>query len=165
MASRPDTVSTPQKIVRDVEVEEWGFEVQLEQVCFIIVKARQFDAKEEEVDPDDASNGADDGMIEVLEDTEDDPVRAELIAFIGALNDDAQIDLVALAWIGRGDGDRSDWDDLRQEAEARHHDRPRGVGDERTASYLLGLPLLADYLEEGLATFGQSCLALEADHL
>ncbi len=155
MARRPE--KAPSKKVVDVEVEEWAFEVTPEQICFVVVKAREFDVKEGETDPDEGSNATDDGMIDVLEDGADDPVRQELVEFIGALNDDAQIDLVTLAWIGRDDGDRSDWAELREQATARHNDR--------TATYLLGLPLLADYLEEGLAAFGQSCLELESEHL
>ncbi|HTP92176.1 MAG TPA: DUF3775 domain-containing protein, partial [Xanthobacteraceae bacterium] len=50
---------------------------------------------------------------------------------------------------GRGDGTIEDWDELRAEA-ARAHNK-------RTASYLLGMPLLPDYLEEGLSQFGLSC--------
>jgi hypothetical protein len=50
-----------------------------------------------------------------------------------------------------------DWDDLRAEA-ARVHNR-------RTASYLLGIPLLPDFLEEALAAFGRSCEEFEEDHL
>ena len=33
----------------------------------------------------------------------------------------------------------------------------KGVGDQHTADYLLGTPLLADYLEESLSQFGHSC--------
>jgi hypothetical protein len=36
---------------------------------------------------------------------------------------------------------------------------------EQTASYLLGMPLLADYLEEGLSLFGQSCEDFEINRL
>jgi hypothetical protein len=46
----------------------------------------------------------------------------------------------ALTWLGRGDGGLEDWRELRAEA-ARAHNR-------RTATYLLGIPLLADYLGE-----------------
>jgi len=31
----------------------------------------------------------------------------------------------------------------------------------RTADYLLGIPLLADYLEEALAQFGLSCASVQ----
>ena len=128
-----------------------------EKVCFIVVKAREFDVKDVVTDPDDASNASDDNMISVLEDHGDDPVANELRGFIGALNEDEQADLVALAWLGRGDGTIDDWRELRAEA-ARAHNK-------RTASYLLGMPLLADHLEEALAQFGRSCDDFEMGHL
>jgi len=112
-------------------------------IATIIAKARQFDAKDVVTDPDSGSNASDDAMLSVLEDHGDDPVRSELIAIIRGLNEDEQIDLVALTWLGRGDGELSDWDDIRAEA-SRAHNR-------RTAQYLLGIPLLGDYLEEALA--------------
>jgi len=120
-----------------------------EKLCFIIAKAREFDVKDVVTDPDDASNPTDDAMLAVLEDHPDDPVLQELTGFIGALSEDEQIDLVALSWLGRGDGTIDDWDDLRAEA-SRAHNR-------RTASYLLGMPLLSNHLEDALAQFGTSC--------
>jgi hypothetical protein len=71
---------------------------------FIVAKARRFDAKDGLTDPESGSNASDDGMRSVLEDRKDDPVRAELVSFIHDLNEDEQIDLVALSWLGRGDG-------------------------------------------------------------
>jgi hypothetical protein len=125
-----------------------------EVVCFIALKAREFDTKDEPSENDPASNATDDEMRAVLEDHEDDPVAEELRAAIFALTEDQQIDLVTLAWLGRGDGDLSDWDALRADAaEAR-------TGP--TWRYLLGLPMLGDYLEEGLAAFGLSCSLTEA---
>ncbi len=120
-----------------------------EKVCFIIVKARDFDAKDVVTDPDDSSNATDDAMLSVLEDHKDDPVVQEISAAIFGMSEDEQIDLVTLAWLGRGDGTLDDWDELRAEA-ARAHNK-------RTAAYLLGMPLLPDHLEEGLAQFGMSC--------
>jgi hypothetical protein len=120
-----------------------------DKVCFIVVKAREFDVKDLVTEPDPASNPTDDGMISVLEDHKDDPVYREISAFIGALTEDEQIDLVALAWLGRGDGTIEDWPELRAQAASEHN--------RRTAHYLLGLPLLPDYLEEGLSLFGESC--------
>jgi hypothetical protein len=128
-----------------------------EKVCFVIVKAREFDVKDVVTDPGDASNATDDSMISVLEDHRDDPVAAEIHGFIGALNEDEQTDLVALAWLGRGDGTIEDWDELRAEAARLHNPR--------TASYLLGMPMLADHLEEGLSEFDQSCDEFEMGHL
>lgn len=119
-----------------------------EKLGFIIAKAREFDVKDVVTDPDDASNPVDDGMLAVLEDHPDDPVLDELRGFIGAMTEDEQIDLVALAWLGRGDGGVEDWAALREEA-SRAHNR-------RTASYLLGLPLLPNHLEDGLSQLGLS---------
>ena len=120
-----------------------------EKVCYIIVKARQFEAKDVVADPDSGSNPVDDGMVSVLEDQPDDPVYVELTAFIGALDQDEQIDLIALTWLGRGDASVDEWDDLRTEAARTHA--------ERAVAYLLGLPLLPEHLEEGLSQFGRSC--------
>jgi hypothetical protein len=120
-----------------------------EKVCYIIVKAREFDAKDVVTDPDDASNPTDDAMVSVLEDHRDDPVVQEIAAAIFAMSEDERVDLVTLVWLGRGDGSLEDWDELRAEA-ARSHNK-------RTASYLLGMPLLPDYLAEGLAQLGYSC--------
>ena len=64
-----------------------------EKVGFLIEKAREFDAKDVPADPDSGSNGADDGMIDVLEDNGADPVVREITGFIDALTEDEQIDL------------------------------------------------------------------------
>lgn len=128
-----------------------------ENVCFIIVKARELDVQDVVTDPDSGSNASDDGMASVLEAHANDPTRSELIEFIEALSEGEQIDLVALLWLGRGDGTLEDWIDLREEAERQHNDR--------TAAYLLGEPLLADHLEEGLSQFGFSCAEFEEDRL
>lgn len=128
-----------------------------EKVCFVAVKAREFFAKDIVSIPDDGSNPTDDKMIAVLEDHPDDPVVEELKGFIGALTEDEQIDLVALAWLGRDDGTTDDWDELRDQA-SRAYNR-------RTASYLLGMPLLPEHLEDALSQFGCSCEEFEMGHL
>ncbi len=119
-----------------------------EKVCYVVVKAREYDVKDVVTIPDEGSNATDDAMVSVLEDRPDDPVAQELRGFIGAMTEDEQVDLVALTWLGRGDGTADDWDELRAEAARAHNNR--------TASYLLGMPLLADHLEEGLSKFGCS---------
>jgi Protein of unknown function (DUF3775) len=120
-----------------------------EKVCYIISKARQFEAKDVVADPESGSNAADDRMVDVLEDQAEDPVYEEPTAFIATLDEDEQVDLIALTWLGRGDASIDEWDDLHSEAA-----RAR---NERTAAYLLGLPLLPEHLEEGLSQFGRSC--------
>ena len=125
--------------------------INIDKVCTIIAKARQFDAKEANSDPDSGSNAFDDGMADVLEDlpTGQDATRLEIVEFIRALDEDEQINLVALAWVGRGTYDLSEWNEALREARSEHN--------KRVAEYLLGLPLLGDYLEEGLAAFGENC--------
>ncbi len=124
-----------------------------EKVAAILSKARQFDVKDVVTDPGSGSNASDDAMLSVLEDHASDPARSELSAMIRALNVDEQVDLVALAWLGRGDGDIGDWADIRREADRAHN--------RRTAQYLIGMPLLSDYLEEALSQFGHSAEEFE----
>jgi hypothetical protein len=88
----------------------------------------------------------------VLEDDGSDPVITELTSFIRALNEDEQLDLVALMWLGRGDGTIDEWDELRSRAiEARGEYRNART---ETARYLLGEPMLGDFLADGLDAFG-----------
>jgi len=137
--------------------EETELEISPESVCFVIIKAREFDAKDEVSEPDPGSNPTDDKMTAVLEDHEDDPVVQELTSFIEAMSDDQQIDLVALAWLGRGDYSADDWPSVREQAAEAHN--------ERTAAYLLGIPMLGDFLEEGLTMLGYSCEPFEINRL
>ncbi len=129
----------------------------LEKVCYVIVKAREFDAQVPIDDPDSGSNPADDRAIDALEALADDPTFEELKSFIDSLSEDEQIDLVALTWLGRGDFTIDEWDDARAEA--------ANARSDHTASYLLGIPLLGDYLEEGLAAHELSCAEFEFNRL
>lgn len=129
-----------------------------EKVCFVIVKAREFDAKDEVTEPDPGSNPSDDKDVEILEDHGDDPVVEELTSFINSLSQDEQIDLVALSWLGRDDYDAVDWPSVREEAAGAYNART-------TASYLLGTPMLGDFLEEGLSMLGFSCEEFEINRL
>ena len=128
-----------------------------EKVCFVIIKAREFDVKDAVTDPDPGSNPSDDNDAAVLEDHRDDPVVEELTSFINSLSEDEQIDLVTLAWLGRDDYSAGDWAEVRQEASRAHN--------KRTANYLLGMPLLGDFLEEGLSMLGYSCEEFEINRL
>ncbi len=119
----------------------------LDSVAFIILKAREFDVKVADSDPDSGSNPADDGQTDVLEDKADDPVQEELLSAINGLRPDQQVRLVALAWLGRGTFDLDEWGEALKTARDEHN--------KRTGEYLLGLPLLGDYLEDGLAMFGE----------
>jgi len=131
--------------------------ISAEKVCFIIVKAREFDVKVDPVEPDPGSNPGDDDEREVLEDYSDDATLEELRGAIDELNDDEVVDLIALAWVGRGDFAKEDWESARALARERH--RPH------SAAYLIGMPALGDYLEEGLEALGHSCADFASGHL
>jgi hypothetical protein len=62
---------------------------------------------------------------------------------------------VALAWIGRGTFAPEDLDEAVETA--------RNERVNATSRYLLGMPLLADYLEEGLDKLGISVEDAESD--
>mgnify|MGYP001814766783 FL=1 len=76
------------------------------------------------------------------------PAEAEMISYISDLAQGAQIDLVSIMWLGRDEGP-DDWDEAQRIATEEHNDH--------TAQYLVGTPLLADYLEEGLTRIGRDC--------
>jgi len=122
-----------------------------EKVFFIVSKAHQFEMEASE--PDLISDLEDDdaGEGRVGRDTD----LTELSGFISDLNVDEQIDLVALMWLGRGDGDLDSFRDLRNEAADAHNNR--------TAAYVLGTPMFADYLDEAMSMFGLSSEDFEGD--
>src|SRR3974390_633846 len=151
MAQKLDTSEVP------VDTDEGPLTISPEKVCFLIMKAREFDAKDEVTEPDPGSNPSDDKDWEVLEDHADDPVVEELTSLIDSLSEDEQIDLVALAWLGRDEYSASDWTAVREEATRAHN--------ERTAAYLLGMPQLSDFLEGGLSLLGRSCEEFEIGRL
>ena len=118
----------------------------VEVVSYIIVKAREFDAKVEPVDEKPASDEADDGEGIILEDFADDPTYQELREAIDDLDEDAGYELVAMMWIGRGTYDAEDWEEALETA--------RDEAINSTADYLIGTPRLGDFLEEGLTALG-----------
>jgi hypothetical protein len=145
----------PTKRIDTVETTE--LQISPEKVCFVVIKAREFDVKDAVTEPDPGSNPSDDQMAAVLEDHADDPVMEELSSFIGAMREDEQIDLVAMAWLGRGDYTAVDWPSVCEEAARAHN--------QNTSAYLLGMPMLGDFLEEGLALLGYSCEPFEMNRL
>ena len=123
--------------------------IPLEKLAFIIAKAREFDA-EVPIEPD-AATGSDppnDDERQVLLDTPDNPTEQELRNAIDGLGIIERQELLALMWLGRGDYDADGWSEtLREAAEA----TIANVTD-----YLVGTPLLGDYLEEGADALGLS---------
>lgn len=117
-------------------------------LAFIVLKARAYDAQVPPVDPDDASNAADDRFVDALEGDRDNLVGRELRTAIADLDADAQAALVALAWIGREDFEPEEWDEAHAAARERR--------ESHTWRYLMGLPMLGDLIEEGAAKLGVS---------
>jgi len=123
-------------------------DINTDKVCFVAAKAGERDA-EDEVTAADDSNPTDDQSTYVLTDEAYGPISRELIAFIDALDDDEQAELVSLMWIGRGDYSPQEWRVAIAEAKARK--------EMKTSRYLLGISLLSDYLKAGLAEFDLDC--------
>jgi len=144
VANRKET-----RMAKNEELPPPELNISADKVCYIILKAREFDVKVEPSESDPGSNATDDDTRDVLEDYGDDPTLAELRSAINDLNDDEVIDLIGLAWVGRGDFGREGWLEAKALARERHK--------RKSADYLMGMPALGDYLEEGLATLGHSC--------
>jgi len=81
----------------------------------------------------------------------------ELHAFIDALNDDEKAQLTAVAWVGRGAFEPEDFDEAVATAMAE--------ATTPTASYLMGMPHLAENLEAGLDALGIDVAGEEEDLL
>ncbi|MGZ6253915.1 MAG: DUF3775 domain-containing protein [Candidatus Binataceae bacterium] len=135
-----------------------GMEIALETVCYVINRARELLADLSPLDEESGKRSRDDAAREELpeEDTSEiveSPAYNELKDFIDSLSEDEQVELVALTWIGRGTYTADDWDEAVEVAREEH--------SKHTGVYLLGQPLLAEELEEGLSEFGLSCEDVE----
>ncbi len=129
-------------------------DIALETVCYIINRAREVMADLDPLEDEPGHHAPDDVMRDELPEEDapgvvENPELDDLKAYIDALNEDEQADLVALTWIGRGTYTAEDWDEA---VEVAHEEHPK-----RVARYLLSQPLLADELEEGLSEMGFSC--------
>jgi len=122
-----------------------ALEISPTKVGYVIVKARECAAK---VAAWDDGATTDHDADSILESFSEDGTRAELKGYIRDMNEDEQASLVALAWIGRGSFGPEELDEALDTARTEHVNR--------TEDYLLGMPLLADYLEEGLERLGYS---------
>lgn len=131
-----------------------ALEISPTKVGYVIVKARECAAKVASWDdPETSDHDAD----TILESFSEDATREEVSAFIRDLNQDEQASLVAIAWVGRGSFLPEEFEEAMATA--------RRERVNRTEEYLLGLPLLADYLEEGLERLGYSVEEIEDDVL
>lgn len=128
-------------------------DIALEVVCHVIHRARELVADLNPLDDEPGKHAVDDTAEELPEEDagglSDSTEYEELKEYIHNLNEDEQIELVALTWVGRGTYTADDWDEAVEVARDEH---PKNA-----ARYLLSQPLLADELEQGLDEFGLSC--------
>lgn len=127
-------------------------DIALDKICELILRVRAIDVKEGPTDPASGSNPIDDGSIDSLTSSPDDATEAELRDVIAGLNDDERMDLIALVYIGRGDMEPEEWGDAVRLAREREE-----ASSLSTADWLIGIPNLADLLDEGLNAMGRSC--------
>ena len=130
----------------------------LETLCRIIIRARENEAQVPAQDPDEDADNVDDFddedeggavALSALEDELNTGVEEELRAMLDDLADDQLAETLALAWVGRGTYDASEWEDAC--AEAAENDSESAIDE------LMDMPLLASHLEGGLAAFDYSC--------
>jgi hypothetical protein len=121
--------------------------IPLEKLAYIVEKAREFDA-EVPSDVEEGSNAADDDERQILLDTPDNPTEQELRDAIDGLGVPERQELLALMWLGRGDYDAESWSEALRQA--------RETQSSTETNYLVGTPLLGDYLEEGASALGLS---------
>lgn len=120
-----------------------------ENVCRLVELAREFHVKEGSVLPEDSSHSLDEIPLDVLQSNPDDTVLDEFRAVVNDLEPSQQQEVVALLWLGREDDTIEGWESLLGIA------RDEWTPD--TADYLLAHPMLADFLQDGLAQHGHSC--------
>ena len=116
-------------------------------VRFIIDKVHEFHSREDVTFPEENEAEAinEDLAQQFATDFAGDPYYQELSTTIDDLEPDQQMTLVALMWVGRGDYLLGEWEEALEYAEE--------AWTEHTAEYLIGTPLLADYLAEALQQF------------
>ncbi len=122
--------------------------IALESVCRLILRLREFEALVPDSDPDDASNPTDDGQIDAIEDDGENPAEQEVRAIVDDMAEDEQAEVIALALVGRGTYDASEWADALEAAADETSD---------AADWMLQQPTLSTDLEAGLAAFDLSC--------
>jgi hypothetical protein len=127
----------------------------LDTICRLILRAKELEAQVPAADPDEDPEDVDDyddeggETLSVLEDELNDGVEEEVEALLDELADDQLAEIVALAWVGRGTYDASEWDDAMAEA--------TDLDPKERLDELTDMPLLAGHLEAGLAAFDYSC--------
>ena len=119
-------------------------EISPRKVARVIMRARELGSKVARWDtPGDVADSD-----SILESRSSDGTEGELRSYIADMNNDEQASLVAIAWIGR---DTFDADELEEAIATAKSEK-----SSPTADYLMGMPLLSDFLESGLDALGIS---------
>lgn len=127
--------------------------VSLETVCRLIIRAREMEAQVPGLTADEEENPLDaDDEYAVMDDETNTAIEEEMVAALDELPDDQVAEVLALAWVGRGTYDASEWDEALEEANDRSGESP--------AEQLMEMPMLAGYLDAGLAAFDLSCTGI-----
>ena len=127
----------------------------LDTLCRLILRAKELEAQVPGGDGDQGADDVDDyddegdQALSVLEDELNTGVEEEIQATLDDLADDQLAETLALAWVGRGTYDASEWDDAFAEAS--------DLNVDERVDELMDMPLLASHLEAGLAAFDYSC--------
>jgi len=122
----------------------------LETICRLIIRARELEAQVPSIENDDEDDPTDsDDEYAVLEDEANEAIEEEMIALLDDLGDDQVQEILALAWVGRGTYDASEWDEALEAAADADAEDP--------VDQLLDMPTLAAYLDAGLAAFDMNC--------
>ena len=127
----------------------------LDTLCRLILRAKELEAQVPAADPDDDPENVDDNddgggeALSVLQDELNTGVEEEVQALLDDLAEDQLAETLALAWIGDGTFDVSEWDEAFAEAnDLSVSERMDELGD---------MPLLGGHLEAGLAAFDYNC--------
>lgn len=126
-------------------------ETPLETICRIIVRARELDAQVPATDPDEIEDAGEsnEDQYDVLIDEKNESVEEEIATILSDLAEDQLAEVLALAWVGNGSFEASEWSEAIEEA---------SDGDSEDAVVqLMEMSMLAAYLDAGLAAFDMSC--------
>lgn len=127
-------------------------ETPLDTICRLIVRAREWDSQVPSLEPDEVDEDEpvqQDDQYDVMIDEKNSSVEEEIEGLLEDLPEDELYEVLALAWIGRGTFEADDWDDA---LEAAADGEP-----EDAIAQLMDMPMLAAYLDAGLAAFDLSC--------
>lgn len=131
-------------------------DISVDKLAEVVLLAHAYDAQADDIDADDAE--AVDGEPQLAaEGRPDNAIGAELRQAIESMSEDEKAFLVALTWIGRGDFESDEFDSAIVTA----FERNQGS----TADYLMGMPMLGEFVEQGAAACGIPVSREEAERV